>query len=85
MRDGPGSTHTPSPGREGPVSDPLNGGPEDEDEVSMPAPLAPSAYGYGPYDNAALVAIADRLRTLGRTEGFIMRRVYAPFIIGGPA
>ena len=51
----------------------------------MPAPLTPSAYGYGPYDNAALVAIADRLRTLGRTESFILRRVYAPFIIGGPA
>jgi hypothetical protein len=41
----------------------------------LPAPLTPSAYGYGPYDNAALVAIADRLRTLGRTESFIMRQV----------
>ena len=51
----------------------------------LPPPLVPSAYGYGPFDNAALVVRATRLRAFGRSESFVMRHAYAPFIIGGPA
>jgi murein DD-endopeptidase MepM/ murein hydrolase activator NlpD len=51
----------------------------------LPAPLTPSVYGPGPYSNAALVLDAEKLKTLGRSERFVMRHAYAPFIIGGPA
>jgi murein DD-endopeptidase MepM/ murein hydrolase activator NlpD len=51
----------------------------------MPPPLAASAYGYGPYDNSGLVALAQRLRSFGRSTEQVQKRVFAPFIIAGPA
>ncbi|MGH2755748.1 MAG: M23 family metallopeptidase [Actinomycetota bacterium] len=52
---------------------------------ALPPPLVPSAYGYGPFDNAALVVRATQLRAFGRSESYVLRDAYAPFIIGGPA
>ena len=66
-------------------TDPQSPAPDGRTGSDLPAALTPSSYGPGPYDNAELVALADRLRALGRPERFIMRHVYAPFIIGGPA
>jgi murein DD-endopeptidase MepM/ murein hydrolase activator NlpD len=51
----------------------------------VPPPLTPSEYGFGPYSNDTLVVAAERLRASGRSERSIIRSVYAPFIIGGPA
>jgi len=39
----------------------------------------------GAFDTKELVAVAARLRSLGMSESEVVRRVYPPFIIAGPA
>jgi len=39
----------------------------------------------GAFTTNRLVALAARLRTLGWTRSEVIRRVYSPFVIGGPA
>ncbi|MBW3595035.1 MAG: M23 family metallopeptidase [Actinobacteria bacterium] len=39
----------------------------------------------GSYNTEKLVAVAARLRSLGMSQGEVVRRVYPPFIIAGPA
>lgn len=55
------------------------------DENDDPPPLAPSIYGYGPYNNDTLVALATKLKAFGSPQRYVRKNVFAPFIIEGPA
>lgn len=54
-----------------------------KDDVATPDSIANRIP--GAFDTTELVAVAARLRSLGMSESEVIRQVYPPFIIGGPA
>lgn len=87
----PTADKKPSPSGEPSASGQTTRSPEPVDatespaEDELPPPLVPSLYGYGPYDNSSLVAMAARLQSFGHTEDYVRKHAFAPFIIAGYA
>ena len=56
---------------------------KNKDETDVPGSIANRIP--GAFDTTELVAVAARLRSLGMSQSEVIRRVYPPFIIAGPA